>query len=132
VLSFREILEKTKDSRCSIEKSMESNKSYHPGDASLYDGLSRADTVEVSESLRQMSLAEVLAKSGTAGIQGAAYTIAAKVYDTAVLASKATDIVPRISAIMVEEYQGIPPFPETKSFIKKVFQYYNQYRSGKE
>jgi soluble lytic murein transglycosylase-like protein len=30
---------------------------------------------------------------------------------------------------IVEEYQGVPPFPETKSFISKVLNYYYQYRS---
>lgn len=32
----------------------------------------------------------------------------------------------------VEEYQGVPPFPETKSFISKVLNYYFQYRSEGE
>lgn len=32
----------------------------------------------------------------------------------------------------VEEYQGVPPFPETKSFISKVLNYYFQYRSESE
>jgi soluble lytic murein transglycosylase-like protein len=30
----------------------------------------------------------------------------------------------------VEEYNGVPPFEETKNFVKKVMQYYNQYKSG--
>ena len=29
----------------------------------------------------------------------------------------------------VEEYQGVPPFPETKSFISKVLNYYFKYKS---
>jgi soluble lytic murein transglycosylase len=32
----------------------------------------------------------------------------------------------------VEEYQGVPPFPETQSFINKVLNYYFQYRSQSE
>jgi soluble lytic murein transglycosylase len=32
----------------------------------------------------------------------------------------------------VEEYQGVPPFPETKSFISNVLNYYFQYRSESE
>jgi soluble lytic murein transglycosylase-like protein len=28
----------------------------------------------------------------------------------------------------VEEYNGVPPFPETKSFIKRVLNFYSQYR----
>lgn len=30
----------------------------------------------------------------------------------------------------VETHQGIPPFPETKSFVKKVLDYYKIYKSG--
>ena len=30
----------------------------------------------------------------------------------------------------VETHQGIPPFPETKSFVKKVLDYYKRYKSG--
>jgi soluble lytic murein transglycosylase len=30
----------------------------------------------------------------------------------------------------VEGHRGIPPIPETKSFIEKVMQYYGRYRAG--
>ena len=30
----------------------------------------------------------------------------------------------------VEMYKGVPPFPETRSFIKKVLVYYREYKSG--
>lgn len=30
----------------------------------------------------------------------------------------------------VEKYDGIPPFPETKNFIKKVLEYYNRYEGA--
>lgn len=30
----------------------------------------------------------------------------------------------------VEEYKGVPPFPETKTFIKRVLNYFEEYRSG--
>lgn len=30
----------------------------------------------------------------------------------------------------VEDYRGIPPFSETKSFVKKVLYYYNRYKSS--
>lgn len=30
----------------------------------------------------------------------------------------------------VEAYRGIPPFPETLTFIKRVLQYYEEYRKG--
>ena len=32
----------------------------------------------------------------------------------------------------VEDHQGVPPYDETKTFIKKVLQYYKQYQSGKK
>jgi len=30
----------------------------------------------------------------------------------------------------VETYNGIPPYPETKAFIKRVLRYYNRYKTG--
>ena len=30
----------------------------------------------------------------------------------------------------VEEYKGVPPFPETKSFVEKVLRFYKQYNTG--
>jgi len=30
----------------------------------------------------------------------------------------------------VESYGGVPPFPETESFVAKVLDYYEQYKSG--
>ena len=30
----------------------------------------------------------------------------------------------------VEEYRGIPPFPETQNFVERVLKYYGQYRSA--
>jgi len=30
----------------------------------------------------------------------------------------------------VDAYNGVPPFPETKAFIKKVLHYYSKYKSG--
>lgn len=32
----------------------------------------------------------------------------------------------------VEAYGGIPPYPETRSFVKRVLNYYEQYRAGKK
>ena len=32
----------------------------------------------------------------------------------------------------VESFQGIPPFPETKAFVKKVMDYYSRYKTGAE
>ena len=31
---------------------------------------------------------------------------------------------------VVKAYKGIPPFPETKSFVKKVLDYYRRYKSS--
>ncbi len=32
----------------------------------------------------------------------------------------------------VESFNGIPPFPETRAFVKKVMAYYNQYKTASE
>lgn len=32
---------------------------------------------------------------------------------------------------VVETYKGVPPYPETRSFIDKVLEYYKQYMSAK-
>ncbi len=31
----------------------------------------------------------------------------------------------------IDEHNGLPPFPETKSFVEKVLRYYKEYSSGK-
>lgn len=31
----------------------------------------------------------------------------------------------------VEAYKGVPPFPETRTFIKRVLKYYKEYRKGR-
>jgi soluble lytic murein transglycosylase len=31
----------------------------------------------------------------------------------------------------VEEYKGVPPFPETAAFIERVLKYYHQYNAAK-
>lgn len=85
---------------------MDANATYHPEDASLYAGLSPADRYEVQQTLRHITLAEFLAKSGTTGIQGAAYLVAPKLYDLAVVKSMETDVVPRISAYMASQWPG--------------------------
>ena len=33
---------------------------------------------------------------------------------------------------IVETYKGIPPYPETKTFVKRVMQYYDEYKTGRK
>lgn len=63
---------------------------WHPEDASLYEGLNAADTYEVREALRKMTLAEVLEKGSSA--QGADDIVAAKLHDTLIMAAKPYDL----------------------------------------
>jgi len=82
MLSIKEIVDKTKTQRSQIEATMDSWGKFHPDietpehtKASLTDGLSYADRLEIEESLRAIPLREFLAKSGTTGIAGAAYLV---------------------------------------------------------
>ena len=106
MLNLRETISKTEKQLKAIEQSMDAKGCYHPEDASLYEGLNQADTYEVMQTLKSMTLAELLAKSGTTGIQGAAYLVAAKVHDELIFKSQLTDIVPLISAHMATAWQG--------------------------
>lgn len=93
MISFQDILAKTAQQRHNIYECLQkTNKKtgWHPEDASLYDGLTLADEHEIRETLRTMSLAEVLQKGSTA--MGADSLVAAKLHDTLILAAKPYDL----------------------------------------
>jgi hypothetical protein len=75
------------------------NKGWHPEDASIFDGLKPADRADVRDTLKAVSLQQLLefAISGTAGMN---YLIPDKVYDILYTAAKSSDIVPSVSPIV--------------------------------
>jgi hypothetical protein len=103
MLSFQDLIAKTAKPQRRIKEVLQSGV-YHPEDASLTEGLNAADTYEVEQALGRMSLAEVLVKGSSA--QGADGLVAAKVYDTLAYAAKKFDLVPLISADVVNGWQG--------------------------
>jgi len=104
MLSIQEMLLKTEDSRKALKEYMNAEDVFHPGEASVLSGLGKADYLEVKETLRAVSLAdliqEFLGKSGTTGIAGAAYLIPDKVHDVLFEAGAMSDIVPRVANIV--------------------------------
>lgn len=113
MLSIQEIVDKTKEQRKRIKYAVEGFGYYHPdinvrneGKASIIDGLTYAEARAVTDSIRAIPLKEFLAKSGSAGIQGAAYLVPAKAHDLLVNYSEETDKVPTISALMLADWKG--------------------------
>lgn len=102
MLNFREVLDKTVEQRKRIRETLQ-NGTFHPEDASLYDGLKAADSYEVRQTLDSMSLAEVLIKGSSA--MGGDSIIAAKVHDTIVTAAKNTDICALIGYV-TDKWEG--------------------------
>ena len=108
MISLQEVLTKTATQGKAIQEVLDRG-FYHPAEASLYDGLSRADASEVREIMSSFTLAELLAKSGAstaAGLQGSNYLLAAKTYDTLVSAARTYDIAPLVSSKVVTQWEG--------------------------
>ena len=115
MLGFQETLGKDpiKKQLREIQRVMDSTGSFHPGMLSGDHepiGLSMISDyglrLQVQEMLRKIPLKEFLAKSGTTGIAGAAYMVPDKVHSDLVFYSRETDIVPLISASVVDGWKG--------------------------
>lgn len=84
------------------------------------------DAKEVSETLRNLNLAEFLARSGTTGLQGAAYLIPTKIYSLMDAMSGTVDHVADISMAMVpaEQISGATmnvAIPIDTSYVPRYF-----------
>lgn len=99
------MVDKTVEQRRQLRRALGSG-IFHPSEASIFNNQKPADYYALKESIRNISLAEFLAKSGTTGIAGAAYLVPDKLHDTLIFYSKETDKVPVISAVVAERWEG--------------------------
>ena len=105
MISLQETIEKTKPQLKHIREVMDKGKGWHPDDASIYTGLGLADKFAVRETLRTVTirqLIEFLGKGTTLGD----YLVADKVHDTLVLAANITDLAPLINAQVINGWEG--------------------------
>ncbi|MHA2136139.1 MAG: hypothetical protein ACW99J_19945 [Candidatus Thorarchaeota archaeon] len=106
MLSIQEMVNKTEEQRRQIKQQMDATGRFHPSLASILTNQSPADRLELQQTLRGAPLREFLAKSGTTGIAGAAYLVPDKVHDDLIFYSRPFDIVPLISAYVVDGWKG--------------------------
>lgn len=110
--SLQEILTKTEQTRKEVESQLDQSKpSFHPLDGSIYTGLNDADKAGIYETLRSVSLGELLWKlklteyfgpsttltTGTTAAAGAPYVIPDKIYADLHEDARGTDLTPSIS-----------------------------------
>lgn len=117
MLSIKEMVDKTEEQRKQIQYLMDGSPSYYDHDkANLFMGLGKEDSHNIMETLRTISLKqlmkragpdlglkmkEFLAKSGDTGIAGAAYLIPEKIYQIMFDSAVEADICDRISIVMI-------------------------------
>lgn len=105
MIGIQEMVSKTEEQRKLIRQNMGGG-IFHPEDASIFTGQKAETTYELRESIRNIPLAEFLAKSGTTGISGGAYLIPDKIHDAVTMYSANADKVPLISKTIVNGWQG--------------------------
>ena len=101
--SLQEMLDKTVEQRKQIEHWVDATNTFHPLDASIFAGQKYADQQMLYESMHNIPLREFVGKGAP---QGADYLAFDKIHDTMISASRLYDIVPLISAYMVEGWKG--------------------------
>ena len=116
MLSIQETVQKdeVKEQLKLIEKCMDHYGMFHPDMSLGKNGQpcgilnvpSGALKLQLQETLQQTPLKEFLAKSGSTGIGGAAYLVPDKIHVDLVAYSGVTDIVPLISAQVVDGWEG--------------------------
>jgi len=108
MLNLQELLDKTRFQGKEIQECLDKG-SWHPEDASIFQGLKREDRLEVKDTLDNLSLSELLLRTGaltTGGLQGGNYLIANKVHDTLMMGANQYDIAPLVSREIVSGWKG--------------------------
>ena len=102
-LSLQELTEKTEKTKRQITEQLDKTATYHPDDGNLTYGLKSADAYEVQQALMHIPLREFLAN--TTASTGT-YLVAAAVHTKLEQYVQAADIVPLISAEVVNGWAG--------------------------
>ncbi len=102
--SIQDIVDKCAPQLREIKQQLETGV-FHPELASILKNQKPSVAMELRESIRAIPLSEFLAKSGSSGIAGAAYTVPDKLHDDLILESGYSDIVPLISRV-VSKWEG--------------------------
>jgi hypothetical protein len=116
IVSISELMDITKEGRKAVEEHLEGSKSFHPAEATVYNGLKPDDYAKVRETLKAIPFSdlfamacmdrgikvstELLTASGTTLIAGAAYLVPDKLNDVLMTSGCITDIVPEVSPIV--------------------------------
>ena len=107
MLSIQEIVDKCHTQLLAVRRDMNAKGFFDPTEtASVYNHPDESIRIQVKETLRRISLQELLMKSGTTGIAGAAYLIPDKLHDDLVFYGQETDFCPLLSAYMVNGWEG--------------------------
>jgi hypothetical protein len=106
-LSVQEMVNLTVDQQHAVKADLGKYGHFDPWEtASIYNHPKASVRQKLKESLRHISLGELLMKSGADGIAGAAYLIPDKLHDDLVFYALETDATPLISAYMVNGWAG--------------------------
>lgn len=111
MLSIQECVNKTEKQRQKIEAFMDRNGYFDARECNIYEGLKRSIQRELSETLRKLSLKELLfgpgaLTTGTLGFAGVQYLVPTWLSQKIYAASALQDIVPLISADIFEPRGG--------------------------
>ena len=105
MFSIQEICDKYVGNLKKVRDAMDSTASFHPEEASIYEGLNSVEQQGIRETLQAIpwsSIREYLGKGTTM----AQYLAADKIHDDLVAYSLDSDLCPLISAVMVNGWQG--------------------------
>jgi hypothetical protein len=104
MFSIQEITAKFSDNLKAVRNHMDATASFHPDDVNLYSGLGPADQFSLRETLKAVSLSQLLEYLGKGTTLGD-YLVAAKVHDDLIEYTIADDLAPACG-FMVNGWQG--------------------------